>query len=63
MTQDEYIAILFQDCGYDTVSQRKGWLQKRFEKSFVDELTLNEKSIAITTLKDEKYGKFPIRED
>ena len=54
MTQAEYIEILFADCGYDTVSQRKGWLQKRFGKSFADELDSNQRSIAITDLKDEK---------
>lgn len=30
ITQAEFIAILFADCGYDTSAQRRGWLQKRF---------------------------------
>ena len=54
MTQEEYIAILFADCGYDTASQRKGWLQKRFSKSFADELSSIERSRAIASLKKEK---------
>jgi hypothetical protein len=59
MTQVEYIEILFSDCGYDTVAQRKGWLQKRFGKSFADELDSNQRSIAITDLKDEKASRSP----
>lgn len=57
MTQAEYIAILFADCGYDTASQRKGWLQKRFGKSFADELDSHERSLAIEALKDEKAAR------
>ena len=60
MTQQEYIAILFRDCGYDTSAQRKGWLQKRFEKSFTDELTSAERSLAIVQLKDEKAPKYSL---
>jgi hypothetical protein len=59
MKQVEYIAILFADCGYDTASQRKGWLQKRFGKDFADELDSQQRSIAITELKDEKASKSP----
>lgn len=54
MSQDEYIAILFADCGYSTSSQRRGWLQKRFSKSYSDELTTAQKSRAIDELKQEK---------
>jgi hypothetical protein len=57
MTQTEYIAILFNDCGYDTAAQRKGWLQKRFGVSFADELDSRQRSIAIESLKDEKAAK------
>lgn len=57
MSQDEYIAILFNDCGYDTAAQRKGWLQKRFHVNFPDELDSHEKSLAIEELKVEKIIK------
>jgi hypothetical protein len=54
MTQTEYIALLFTDCGYDTVAQRKGWLKRRFGVEFSDELLSNQRSMAIAELKDEK---------
>ncbi len=54
MTQEEYIAILFADCGYNTARQRKGWLQLRFGKDFADELTPAQRSKAIDELKTEK---------
>lgn len=57
MTQTEYIALLFNDCGYDTVAQRKAWLQKRFGKSFADELGSRERSLAMTELKDQKSAQ------
>lgn len=56
MTQVEYIAILLDDCKYSTSAQRRGWLQMRFQKSYADELTTAEKSIAINMLKGEKDG-------
>ena len=54
MTQQEYIAILFIDCGYDTSAQRRGWLDKRFGVEYPDELTSEQRSRAIDMLKDEK---------
>jgi hypothetical protein len=57
MTQIEYIQMLFHDCGYDTASQRKGWLHKRFGKEFADELWADERSRAIEMLKDEKAAR------
>lgn len=54
MTQEEYIAILFLDCGYTTTAQRKGWLQLRYRKSYADELTVAQKSKVIEELKTEK---------
>lgn len=58
MTQEEFIAILFADNGYDTAAQRKGWINKRFPKKFyADELSPREKSLAITALKEEKENK------
>jgi hypothetical protein len=57
LTQIEYIAILFADCGYDTASQRKGWIQRRFGKSFADDLDSRERSMAIEELKEEKGAR------
>lgn len=54
MSQDEYIAILFADCGYDTAAQRRGWLRLRYNKSYADELTTAQKSKVIEELKGEK---------
>jgi hypothetical protein len=54
MTQEEYIAILFEDCGYATTARRKDWLLKRFGKGYPDELSTGERSHAITLLKAEK---------
>ncbi len=54
MTQIEYLAILFIDCGYETAAQRKGWLQKRFGVNYSDELSVAQKSTAINFLKGEK---------
>ncbi len=57
MTQAEYIQILFQDCGYETAAQRRGWLQLRFGKQHADELTSGQRSAAIEYLKNEKMDK------
>ncbi len=57
MTQEEYIAILFADCGYDTAAQRKGWLYSRFAVNFADELDSRQRSLAIEELKEEKASK------
>ena len=54
MSQDEYIAILFADCGYATSAQRRGWLRLRYNKSYADELTTAQKSKVIEELKGEK---------
>lgn len=54
MTQVEYIAILFADCGYTTAAQRKGWLKARYRKEYPDELTPPQKTAAIAALKAEK---------
>ena len=56
MTQTEYIAILFADCGYDTAAKRKDWLYNRFMKYHADELNSREASTAISALKEEKQG-------
>jgi hypothetical protein len=59
MTQEEYIAILFHDCGYETSSQRKAWIHLRFGSpyNFADDLTTGQKSMAIEWLKAEKESK------
>jgi hypothetical protein len=58
MTQAEFLAILFVDCGYDTSAQRRGWIQLRFPgKSYADELTVAEASRAIDLLKAEKASE------
>lgn len=54
MSQDEYIAILFADCGYSTSAQRRGWLRLRYGKSYPDELTTAQKHRVIEELKGEK---------
>lgn len=54
MTQEEYLAILFADCGYNTSAHRRGWLKLRFGKQYSDELTTEQKSKAIEALKQEK---------
>ena len=54
ITQDEYVAILFADCGYDTSAKRRGWLQDRFKVSYSDELASNDKHRAIEMLLNEK---------
>lgn len=53
MTQDEYLAILFNDCGYSS-AQRRDWLQTRFDVRYTDELTAAQKHQAIEALKEEK---------
>jgi len=56
MTQDEYIRILFSDCGYDTKKRQLSFVSSHLNKdiSNIDELSVREKSILITTLKDQK---------
>jgi hypothetical protein len=59
MSQDEYIAILFADCGYESSSQRKAWIHLRFGSpyNYADDLTTAQKCMAIDWLKGEKEGK------
>jgi hypothetical protein len=54
MSQDEYIAILFLDCGYHTSAQRRDWLRMRYSVSYADELSRDQKSNVISRLKAEK---------
>ena len=50
----EYIGILFVDTGYHESSQRRGWLRKRFDKAYADELTPEEQHRAVKLLRTEK---------
>jgi hypothetical protein len=54
MSQEEYIAILFNDLGYITSARRRDWLRLRYNKSYADELTTAQKSKVIEELKGEK---------
>lgn len=50
MTQDEYIPILFDRCGF-TGSQRRDFLASRFNgRKYADELSIAEKSRLIEDL-------------
>ena len=53
MTQDTYLAILFDDLGF-SVKGRKGWLKAEYGVEYVDELLPLEKSRAIERLKEMK---------
>jgi len=57
LTQLEYISLLFQECGFDTHAARKGFLLPRFGASYADELDSDERSRAITELKDIRDGQ------
>lgn len=57
MSQEEYIAILFADLGYETSAQRRGWLKLRFNQAYPDALTTEQKSQAIDMLKVEKEDR------
>lgn len=50
VSQDEYLAILFHDNGF-TLSQQRAYLKAEYGVKYVDELTVNQKSEVITTLK------------
>ena len=53
MTQDEYIEILFRQCGYDTHNMKKAFLSAELGRkvSYTDELTPGDKSKIIDELK------------
>ena len=58
MTQDEYLAILFDDNGF-TSAQRRDFLGLRFGRRYVDELTASEKHALIEDLKARKVQPLP----
>jgi hypothetical protein len=64
MTQNEYLEILFNDCGIDTRAKRNGFLTLRAgrEIKYLDDLQPHEKSLIIGELKDRKAAD-SIRED
>ncbi len=43
MTQNEYIEILFHDCGF-TPTQRRAWLNAEFGTTDLDALTVAQRS-------------------
>jgi hypothetical protein len=53
MTQDEYIAILFDDLGFDS-RNRKAFLEEYYGVQYVDELPKSKKSELISQLKEQK---------
>lgn len=54
MNQDDYISILFIDCGFNG-PQRRDFLGQRFQgRRYADELTISEKSRLIEDLKSRK---------
>ncbi len=74
MTQAEYIQILLNDCGIDTIKGRNAWLTSMCDREikYLDTFnpitapygpTVEEKSTAINTLKDMKEGRRPRRRD
>lgn len=56
MTQNEYLEILFQDCGIDTRAKRNDWIDLRVyhKVQYLDDLSTAEKSMLIEMLKDLK---------
>jgi hypothetical protein len=65
MTQDQYLAILFDDCGFSG-PQRRDFISLRYNgKKYTDELTSMEKHELIVDLKERKSGpiQFNIEED
>ncbi len=57
MTQEEYISILFNDCGFKSTIDRKSFISRRFPgKNYSDELDGYERSMLINELKDIKLG-------
>jgi hypothetical protein len=63
MTQDQYIAILFDDCDF-TGPARRAWLQLEYGVKYSDELTGAQRHGLIERLKKLKAdGKPPLLED
>ena len=63
MTQEEYIAILFGDCGFHQSADRRGWLSREFGVRYADELSGPQKHEAIERLKAIKSGLRPEKEE
>ena len=53
MTQAEYCRILFVDCGFSP-SQQRDFLGLRYNRKYLDELTVGELSELIDDLKERK---------
>lgn len=56
MSQEEYLEILFADCGIDTRAKRNDWIALRIyhKVQYLDDLSTAEKSMLIKLLKDLK---------
>lgn len=54
MNQVEYIAILFNDIGIDTVAKRKAWLDLRGYKADIDAMSIYHRSNIIDVLRARK---------
>lgn len=61
MTQNEYLEILFNEVGIDTVTKRNDFISIRLDRKirFLDDLTTKEKSRFIDELKDMKSSQQP----
>ena len=53
MSQEDHIAILFNDLGFDSKARRV-WLRVEFGVMYPDQLTMAEKSAVIDRLKEMK---------
>ena len=63
MTQEEYISILFNDCGF-TGAQRRDFLALRYGgRRYADELTPSERHALIEDLKARKVVPVPAEDD
>lgn len=56
MSQDEYLAILFNDVGYSG-EQRRAWLRAEYGVAYTDSLTVNQKRFLIDRLKQMKANQ------
>lgn len=63
MTQAEYIAILLDDCGFETAAQRKDYLRIRYGVDFSDELSPSQAHTVIEDLKARKKRHAPEPEE
>lgn len=60
MTAPEYIALLFDECGFDTAAQREAMMTRKFGKpvKYADQLDWRERSKLIDILKTLKAQRW-----